>query len=95
MLLELKSGHCLFQSTPSAWRVTSSKMKVGVLIDISIHTLRVEGDFFRNELRTVIKISIHTLRVEGDLDIDGSKLTLLISIHTLRVEGDSDHQVSP
>ena len=57
--------------------------------NISIHTLRVEGDLlqvFYNLFRT---ISIHTLRVEGDASVIASvTLSAYISIHTLRVEGD-------
>ena len=34
-----------FQSTPSAWRVTSVVDVVDKFNEISIHTLRVEGDF--------------------------------------------------
>ena len=34
----------LFQSTPSAWRVTTFVAAVYVYDDISIHTLRMEGD---------------------------------------------------
>ena len=34
----------LFQSTPSAWRVTNFAKRVPVLEEISIHTLRMEGD---------------------------------------------------
>ena len=33
-----------FQSTPSAWRVTIDWDSVGLEYDISIHTLRMEGD---------------------------------------------------
>ena len=40
---------------------------------ISIHTLRVEGDCHgRKKHRSGCKISIHTLRVEGDCTITGS-----------------------
>ena len=34
----------LFQSTPSAWRVTVWKNRSAQLSGISIHTLRMEGD---------------------------------------------------
>ena len=34
---------------------------------ISIHALRVEGDFLRRRLRPLAAISIHALRVEGDM----------------------------
>ena len=33
---------------------------------ISIHTLRMEGDYFHNANRVSTLISIHTLRMEGD-----------------------------
>ena len=34
--------------------------------NISIHTLRVEGDQESTYPRVLLRISIHTLRVEGD-----------------------------
>ncbi len=34
----------LFQSTPSAWRVTLDRILAGKIARISIHTLRMEGD---------------------------------------------------
>ena len=34
----------LFQSTPSAWRVTDAVAEAPVRVHISIHTLRMEGD---------------------------------------------------
>ena len=56
-----------FQSTPSAWRVTRRKTGHAGHDDISIHTLRVEGDQTAAQLEGIVsKISIHTLRVEGD-----------------------------
>ncbi len=56
----------IFQSTPSAWRVTDSFLQVGFPNLISIHTLRMEGDHWWKHCWTVTDISIHTLRVEGD-----------------------------
>ena len=49
------------------WRVTSDEELSEMLVIISIHTLRVEGDVLR-KLGEIEKyyISIHTLRVEGD-----------------------------
>ena len=35
----------VFQSTPSAWRVTAVVIGQTMQISISIHTLRVEGDY--------------------------------------------------
>ena len=36
--------------------------------NISIHTLRVEGDVLTCDIAEDVTISIHTLRVEGDLE---------------------------
>ena len=38
-----------------------------IYTDISIHTLRVEGDVPANQNILPFSISIHTLRVEGDV----------------------------
>ena len=60
------------------------------MVEISIHALRVEGDFvifihFRH-----FGISIHALRVEGDEHIFDFDFPIFdISIHALRVEGDT------
>ena len=80
-----------FQSTPSVWRVTGGQLVKLELWEISIHTLRVEGDNRRNRsLRRLSEISIHTLRVEGDsAAVPAVELQKYISIHTLRVEGDN------
>ena len=56
----------LFQSTPSAWRVTLFYMERETMTNISIHTLRVEGDLQAEPVICPGGISIHTLRVEGD-----------------------------
>ena len=58
-----------FQSTPSVWRVTSKRLVKKKLSDISIHTLRVEGDGVVDAEDLFNEISIHTLRVEGDFKI--------------------------
>ena len=62
------------------------------LLQISIHTLRVEGDDLTAAKSARLQaISIHTLRVEGDsLSCVFHFAVFTISIHTLRVEGDSD-----
>ena len=78
-----------FLSTPSGWRATGfGKLNVDRL-GISIHALRVEGDFCPvfGYIGTT-DISIHALRVEGDTNrfFEGDGET--ISIHALRVEGD-------
>ena len=77
-----------FQSTPSAWRETSERVGSECHCIISIHSLRMEGDYSYSLTILFINISIHSLRMEGDrrlpavLDVD------FISIHSLRMEGD-------
>ena len=56
-----------FLSTPSGWRATHVSMELRELTKISIHALRVEGDFrFVYNVDFFSTISIHALRVEGD-----------------------------
>ena len=57
----------VFQSTPSAWRETVRSSTQWKLSNISIHSLRMEGDcrFPSNNYRKEV-ISIHSLRMEGD-----------------------------
>ena len=56
-----------FQSTPSAWRETSPGRIDRQHDDISIHSLRMEGDEkFGEKIGECIDISIHSLRMEGD-----------------------------
>ena len=60
-----------------------------ILLDISIHALREEGDVCLAVLIQHGLISIHALREEGDFDeICKGKATQGISIHALREEGD-------
>ena len=57
----------IFQSTPSAWRETTITLASCVVIFISIHSLRMEGDLhFLLQQSAIIAISIHSLRMEGD-----------------------------
>ena len=56
----------VFQSTPSAWRETCAYCAHHVCANISIHSLRMEGDIFRLADLNVEIISIHSLRMEGD-----------------------------
>ena len=55
-----------FQSTPSAWRETRNCEKNRIFRNISIHSLRMEGDTADAAVGGVISISIHSLRMEGD-----------------------------
>ena len=56
----------VFQSTPSVWRETSQHATYKRQSEISIHSLRVEGDSTGFLWKYIAGISIHSLRVEGD-----------------------------
>ncbi len=56
----------LFQSTPSVGRETKNGEMTREKADISIHSLRGEGDLFKCDIISSIRISIHSLRGEGD-----------------------------
>ena len=56
-----------FQSTPSAWRETAELERLRYICEISIHSLRMEGDLsLFSKHFTNVHISIHSLRMEGD-----------------------------
>ena len=56
-----------FQSTPSAWRETCRLPSILNLDFISIHSLRMEGDYsITHPVLRQACISIHSLRMEGD-----------------------------
>ena len=55
-----------FQSTPSVWRETGEKVSGNEAFQISIHSLRMEGDFLFVRIQRYLIISIHSLRMEGD-----------------------------
>ncbi len=80
-----------FQSTPSAWRETTEYHPIPPNMNISIHSLRMEGDVRFDMLSAYFhRISIHSLRMEGDrLSFVTNPFSLTISIHSLRMEGDS------
>ena len=88
MALRPNISSVLFQSTPSAWRVTGLYLYEDIRIEISIHTLRMEGDYIYHTVFYNRDISIHTLRMEGDRGEAGVRHRYRISIHTLRMEGD-------
>ena len=66
-----------------------------IIFDISIHSLRMEGDNIRPLIPTALQsISIHSLRMEGDAKKGGTVIGWIdISIHSLRMEGDSDKSI--
>ena len=61
--------HCfnIFQSTPSAWRETKDIYDSTNAPVISIHSLRMEGDWTSPTSPWDNSISIHSLRMEGDV----------------------------
>ena len=61
----------LFLSTPSGWRATTINANCPGDDEISIHALRVEGDYINKLEETHRNISIHALRVEGDCQLTG------------------------
>ena len=63
--------------------------------NISIHSLRMEGDVFQAvDVAADTGISIHSLRMEGDsTPFVKSTNALAISIHSLRMEGDFSSNV--
>ena len=78
-----------FQSTPSAWRETPVGIPEKQKCNISIHSLRMEGDRRIKRKTAFNSISIHSLRMEGDLgDMVQFAYDHIISIHSLRMEGD-------
>ena len=57
--------------------------------DISIHSLRMEGDDALKLIKVIYRISIHSLRMEGDnIILHSIPVVAVISIHSLRMEGD-------
>ena len=80
----------IFLSTPSARRATNAIEDVLLLVFISIHALREEGDADVVKQRVDFLISIHALREEGDAQMREKFSICAISIHALREEGDKN-----
>ena len=78
-----------FQSTPSVWRETGYSVSSMQCFEISIHSLRVEGDILQIYLRAHF-FHFNPLPPCGGRLLRLSLLSLrhTISIHSLRVEGD-------
>ena len=68
---------------------------VVVLVCISIHALREEGDLCLYITIHAHGISIHALREEGDMMINSEASANGISIHALREEGDKTPGLRP
>ena len=78
-----------FQSTPSAWRETSSLSDWELKAVISIHSLRMEGDISQRIVCVMVN-DFNPLPPHGgrpELDYASYK-KFYISIHSLRMEGD-------
>ena len=79
----------VFQSTPSAWRETTSIRHRYNCLQISIHSLRMEGDLLY-VYSVFTRFYFNPLPPHGGrLNGRGFRITLIcISIHSLRMEGD-------
>ena len=80
-----------FQSTPSAWRETPSALWERCSFEISIHSLRMEGDGVGVNATIYGNVFQSTPSAwrETDCQIFGTFFHNSISIHSLRMEGDS------
>ena len=80
---------CLFQSTPSVWRETPTLLMIVDRLIISIHSLRVEGDFQSPSTMSLPALFQSTPSVWRETRyIPAPISSIFISIHSLRVEGD-------
>ena len=78
-----------FQSTPSAWRETGQDHGTRLCRSISIHSLRMEGDYI--DLGYLCGgVYFNPLPPHGGRHIDlvDGDPAIIISIHSLRMEGD-------
>ena len=80
-----------FQSTPSAWRETNRLTYAVHHSDISIHSLRMEGDLALSN-QNLVPCYFNPLPPHGGRLKDQVVILfpILISIHSLRMEGDGD-----
>ena len=78
-----------FQSTPSAWRETYTGTYYVTDIAISIHSLRMEGDSFLDQIHTA-DLYFNPLPPHGGRRLEPHQAgrSRSISIHSLRMEGD-------
>ena len=78
-----------FQSTPSAWRETSTYKHTAEQSGISIHSLRMEGDLRREKLWKFLYLFQSTPSAWRETCYKLLYNVLVnISIHSLRMEGD-------
>ena len=89
VLTQWQKHRVLFQSTPSAWRETAPLSSVSARISISIHSLRMEGDFKRIFFSSLLFIFQSTPSAWREtLATICQRNFCEISIHSLRMEGD-------
>ena len=79
----------VFQSTPSAWRETKAGANRWTKYGISIHSLRMEGDLWKN-LPVCGAVYFNPLPPHGGRPVLSLQhvRSVYISIHSLRMEGD-------
>ena len=85
---------CVFQSTPSAWRETLEPLRPILHIIISIHSLRMEGDYMRLGDSFIGSAFQSTPSAWRETVFPVSSYTHgRISIHSLRMEGDANSRL--
>ena len=89
-----RSDRRAFQSTPSAWRETRGERGLcGTQLEISIHSLRMEGDLRHwNNFPPNTKFQSTPSAWRETPECRRQDQGNTISIHSLRMEGDSTHQ---
>ena len=88
-MLYLLNSH-IFQSTPSAWRETVIAAMMPYFSDISIHSLRMEGDLVATAISTMVSTFQSTPSAWRETMCAARSVRRSdISIHSLRMEGDA------
>ena len=64
-IILVMSAFSPFQSTPSAWRETRCNIFCFVKLDISIHSLRMEGDLLQSAIRRFSMVYFNPLPPHG------------------------------
>ena len=87
--LRCKRPHRNFNPLPPHGGRLVKRLVSDLMQEISIHSLRMEGDDHGVTSARINPISIHSLRMEGDYYNRAVRDPSKISIHSLRMEGDS------
>ena len=83
-----KGLHWYFNPLPPYGGRLNAYLPINTETGISIHSLRMEGDYIYYTPSQNRSISIHSLRMEGDEVKTVGYIATNISIHSLRMEGD-------